>query len=70
MLEEIARVFVIGALRRWEPRVRVTQTGIVRLRQARRIELSVLFDIVDLQAPAATILVPNVVEAVQLQLAA
>jgi len=70
VLEELARVFVIEALRRFEPRVRVSRTRVERISSARRIELTVLFDIIDLQAPAATILVPNLAETVPVLLAA
>ena len=70
VLSEIARVFVIEAMRRWEPRVRITRTKVELLRKARLAELTVLFNIIDLQAPAATILVPNLSETVTLQLAA
>ena len=70
VLDELARVFVVEALRRWEPRVRVTDTKIEKLREARRARITVLFDIVDLQAPATTIVVPNLVEQVEVALAA
>ena len=62
VLQELARVHVVDALKRWEPRVRVTSVQVTRERQNGENVLSirVRYDVIDRQVPGNNVLLAGV----------
>ncbi|MBI3184814.1 MAG: GPW/gp25 family protein [Myxococcales bacterium] len=66
VLQELARVHVVDALKRWEPRVRVTSVQVSRERQNGENVLSirVRYDLIDRQVPGNNVLLAGLEQTV------
>lgn len=66
VLQELARIHVVDALKRWEPRVRVTSVQVSRERQDGENVLSirVRYDLIDRQVPGNNVLIPDIEQVV------
>jgi phage baseplate assembly protein W len=62
VLQELARVHVVDALKRWEPRVRVTSVQVSRERQDGEnvLAIRVRYDLIDRQVPGNNVLIPDI----------
>jgi phage baseplate assembly protein W len=58
LLEELGRVYVVDALRRWEPRISVTSVQIGRVQHdgVNVLELRVRYDVVSTNVPGNNII--------------
>lgn len=67
VLQELARVHVVDALKRWEPRVRVTSVQVTRERQNGENVLSirVRYDVIDRQVPGNNVLLAGLEQTVR-----
>lgn len=65
-LQELARVYVVDALRRFEPRVRVTSVQVTRERQQGENVLSVRvrYDLIDRQVPGNNVILAGLEQTV------
>lgn len=68
VMDEMARIFVTDALKRWEPRVRVRTVRVQKGDRLLTIEL--LYDVITANVAANQVVVPDVSQTVNLPLAA
>jgi uncharacterized protein len=68
VLQELARVYVVDALQRWEPRVRVTEVGVTRERQDGENVLAIRlrYDVIESNAPGNNVLLAGIEQTVTL----
>ena len=66
MLQELARVYVVDALKRWEPRVVVTSVRVVREQQDGEniLAIRVRYNIISANVPGNNVIVSGVEQAV------
>ena len=67
VLQELARVYVIDALKRWEPRVVVTSVQIMReqLEGENVLAIRVRYDIVSTNTPGNNVILPGIDQTVR-----
>jgi len=68
VLQELARVYVIDALKRWEPRVVVTAVQVTRERQEGEnvLAIRVRYDVISGNAPGNNVIVAGVEQTVKI----
>ena len=66
VLQELARVHVVDALKRWEPRVRVTSVQVTRERQDGENVLSIRirYDVISANVPGNNVILPGLEQTV------
>ena len=66
VLQELARVHVVDALKRWEPRVRVTSVQVTRERQEGENVLSIRirYDVISANVPGNNVILPGLEQTV------
>lgn len=69
VLQELARVYVVDALKRWEPRIVVTAVTVQREQQDGEnvLAIRIRYDIISTNTPGNNMLLPNVEQIVVLQ---
>jgi len=69
-LQELARFYVVDALRRWEPRVRIKRTTIERKATAdgglNVLEIVIAYDVIQAQSAGNQVLLPDVQQTFQI----
>jgi phage baseplate assembly protein W len=65
VLQELARVYVVDALKRWEPRVRVTSVAVTRERDRGENVLAIRLRYNIVASPGGTVLIPEVDQTVR-----
>jgi phage baseplate assembly protein W len=68
VLHELARVYVVDALKRWEPRIVVTDVTVGRLRQDGEnvLVLRIRYDVISSSTPGNNVILSGIEQRVQL----
>lgn len=66
LLQELARVYVVDALKRWEPRVTVTDVGITREQHDGENVLAIRlrYEVISINTPGNNVILPGVEQTV------
>ena len=71
VLQELARVYVIDALRRWEPAVRVSNASVVEFDRADRVlTIRLRYDVINVNSPNNAVLLQGIDQSIDVPLAA
>jgi len=68
LLQELARVYVVDALKRWEPRIIVTDVRITREQQDRDnvLAIKLRYDVISTNTPGNNVILPGIAQTVRL----
>jgi phage baseplate assembly protein W len=68
VLQELARVYVVDALKRWEPRIVVTDVAVGRLRQDSEnvLAIRIRYDVISTNTPGNNVILSGIDQTVRL----
>lgn len=70
MLQELARVYIVDALQRWEPRVSITSSSVEMDLEQRTLTIRIMYDVIDQNNPSNGVVHEDVDQTVLVPLAA
>lgn len=71
VLQELARVYVIDALRRWEPAVQVSNASVVSFdRDTRTLTIRLRYDVIKVNSPSNAVVLQGIDQTIDVPLAA
>lgn len=71
VLQELARVYVIDALRRWEPAVQVSNASVMDFdREARKLTIRLRYDVIKVNSPNNAVVLQGIDQTIDVPLAA
>jgi len=70
VLQELGRVWIVGALQLWEPRVVVTETDITFDRAARVLTIRIRYNVIDQNVAGNNVIANDIEQSIDLPLAA
>lgn len=70
VLQELARVYVIDALARWEPRVQITRTLVTFDRDLRTLTITIRYNVISVNKPGNNVMISNIDQSIDVPLAA
>ena len=68
VLQELARAYVVDALKRWEPRVHVTGVHVTREQQDGEnvLAIRITYDVIDRNVPGNNVILPSIEQIVRM----